>query len=411
MDRHFCFLQGNASGFFRKLGGRLAEDGARVSRINICGGDRHFWGDWNAVDYRGNADGFGDYIADYLHRENVTDIVLHNDCRQVHRDAIARAKLAGVECWVFEEGYLRPNWLTLEKGGINGFSPLPRDPEWFRSEAAKLPLPKTGQPGETGRSGEAVQPVGAGLAGRVLSDFRWQWENYRQFFRYPNYRTHRPYPIWLEYLTWAKRLALLKWYQVQARNLIDNFVEQSASYYVFLLQLDSDSQISVHSPFGRMHNAIEEVVGNFARHAPEGTCLVIKNHPLDNGWNNYRRIIRRLVKQHGVVGRVHFIDGGDLNKLIDHCLGVVTVNSTAGFTALDRGRSVICLGKAIFDVPGLTCQAMLEEFWSSLPAVDEELYNCFKSVVLDRCLINGNYYTDAGVALAVENSAMLMLAD
>jgi len=323
-QRHFCFLQGNASPFFLALGKGLDAQEHRVSRINICGGDWLFWGDWNAIDYTGDEADYGDFVAAYCAREGVTDLVLHNDCRTTHRDAIIKTKEQGVVAWVFEEGYLRPNWLTLEKGGINGFSSLSKDPTCYYEIADKLP------PFDPG------VPVGAGLRGRVMADFRWQWANYRYFYRYPKYRTHRPYPIWAEYLTWAKRLLSLKWKRRQARRLIEVFTVQPKPYFVFPLQLDSDSQIRIHSPFDRLPAAIDTVVVDFATHAPNDTHLIIKNHPLDNGWINYARQIRRLGMSLNIKNRIHFIDGGDLGVLLDHARGLVTVNSTVGFAALDQ---------------------------------------------------------------------------
>lgn len=32
----------------------------------------------------------------------------------------------------FEEGYLRPHFITLESGGVNAYSSIPRDPEFYR---------------------------------------------------------------------------------------------------------------------------------------------------------------------------------------------------------------------------------------------------------------------------------------
>ena len=308
MARHFFFLQGNSSGFFRRLGEGLAAAGHRVSKVNLCGGDWLFWGDWRAVDYTGTRSDFADFVAEYLDREAVSDIVLHNDCRQVHAAAIAVARARPVAVWVFEEGYLRPHWLTLERDGINGYSRLPDDPDWYRNTAKAI--------GEV----PPATPVGAAGRGRVVEDFRWQWANYRYFLRYPRDRTHRPYPIWAEYATWATRLAT--WYprHWQAEALVRRAISEAWAYYLFPLQLNSDSQVQVHSPFTGMAEAIESVLKNFAEHAPADRHLILKNHPLDNAWINYRHIVGQAARRLSVSDRVHFIDGGDLNLLLDHVL-------------------------------------------------------------------------------------------
>ena len=54
-------------------------------------------------------------------------------------EAIRIATMRGLTVHVFEEGYLRPNWVTLEQGGVNNNSAMLRDPDWFLSQAAHLP--------------------------------------------------------------------------------------------------------------------------------------------------------------------------------------------------------------------------------------------------------------------------------
>ena len=46
------------------------------------------------------------------------------------------ADLRGVRTYVLEEGYLRPHWLTLELDGVNGYSRLNRDRDWFIEQAS-----------------------------------------------------------------------------------------------------------------------------------------------------------------------------------------------------------------------------------------------------------------------------------
>lgn len=392
--RSFLFLQGNASWLFRRLGEALAARGHRVGRVNVCGGDRLFWGrdDWNASDYTGRREDFGAFIAQEYARRAVTDIILFGDTRAIHRAATQAARDAGIAVWVFEEGYLRPHWVTLERDGVNGFSRLPDDPDWYRETARDLG-------GFTGASA-----VGAGLRERIVYDFRWQAANYTQAWRYPRFRTHRPYPIWAEYASWTTRLAVLRRRQKQAAAVVADLLESGRRFHLFALQLDTDSQIRVHSPFGRLAAAIEAVMRDFAAHAPADGLLVIKNHPLDNGWISWPRLVARLARELDLGERVRFIDGGDLDALIDAAAGTVTVNSTVGMTALERGRPAICLGRAIYDVPGLTFNGPLAEFWHGAPPPDAALYDAFRRVVMHGCLVNGNFYTEAGVALAVEAS-------
>ncbi len=387
--RHFFFVQGNASHFYRRLGDGLAAAGHDVSRVNICGGDRAFWGDWNAIDYRGPAAAFGEFLGAAYDRTGVTDIVLHNDCRETHRAAIEAARARGITVHVGEEGYLRPLWLTLERDGINGYSRLPADPAWYRETARGLP------------PYAEHSDAGYGMELRVRYDFKWQAANYLQLPRYPGYRTHRPYPIWAEYATWAVRLAARRWRAAEAERVVADLLGGARPYFVFALQLDTDSQIRVHSPFRRLMTSIQAVVADFANEAPAASLLVIKNHPLDNGWINYRRRTRALARRLGVADRVIFIDGGALDRLIARARGVINVNSTVGLTALQQGTPVIALGRAVYDIDGLTHQGKLAAFWTDPAPPDAGLLADFLSVLADGAMIPGGFYTEKSVALAV----------
>ena len=139
--RTFLFLQGPPGPFFHHLAQELASCGARTLRINFNGGDEY---DWRgpATCYRGRPSRWTLWIDAYLRDHGVTDLVLFGDCRPLHMAAHQMARLREIRVHVFEEGYIRPNWLTLERDGVNGHSSLPRDPEALRKAARGLPLPE-----------------------------------------------------------------------------------------------------------------------------------------------------------------------------------------------------------------------------------------------------------------------------
>lgn len=393
MNRKFLFLQGNSSHFFLALGKALDDRGHDVFRINMSGGDWYFWGNWKAVDFKGAPEQFGGFVSDHVSANGITDIVLHNDCRPSHRSAIEAVRELGCRVWVFEEGYMRPHWLTLEEGGINGHSPLMRNMATHLESA-------------NDNAGEETDFVSlpSGMKRRVIYDFQWQIWNYLLWARYPRFRTHRPFPIWAEYATWIKRLAVLPVRRRQAEKVVSRLASGEDGYFVFPMQLDTDSQVKVHSPFSGMTEALEAVIGSFARHARETDRLIVKAHPLDNGWVNFRRRTKAIAQRHGVRGRVEYIDGGDLQLLLRHAQGAVILNSTVGLTALDSGCPLICLGKAIFDLPGLTFKGELEAFWRSPEPPERTLFCSFLRYLRRESLINGDYYTDQGMGLAVRNA-------
>ena len=140
--RSFLFLQGLATPFFVRLGRRSPVGVTTGPPIDLCGGDRIFWPRLGAVDFRGRFFDWRTFLGTFLHENGVTDIVLFGDCRPYHRVATDLARSRGIAVHVFEEGYFRPDWVTLEREGTNGFSGLPRDSESVRAEAEADPHPE-----------------------------------------------------------------------------------------------------------------------------------------------------------------------------------------------------------------------------------------------------------------------------
>lgn len=60
--------------------------------------------------------------------KSITDLVLYGDTREIHQRAISEARKLNIEVHVFEEGYLRPYWVTYERGGSNENSRLMQMP-------------------------------------------------------------------------------------------------------------------------------------------------------------------------------------------------------------------------------------------------------------------------------------------
>jgi capsular polysaccharide export protein len=391
--RSFLFLQGLATPFFVRLGREIAARGHAVHRINLCGGDRVFWPRPGAVDYRGRFADWRAFLGAFIHDHAVTDIVLFGDCRPYHRVASDLGRSRGIEVHVFEEGYFRPDWITLERGGTNGYSTLPRDPQAVIE-------------GEAGCAGaeQSVAAVGGGFSRRI------SWEILNQISTmllsplYPNYRRHRSCHPLLEFGGWIRRYAKRAYEQRYAARVSAHLADAQRRYFLLPLQLETDYQIRRHSPIKTMSALLDLVLESFAASAPPDAVIVAKVHPLDNGLVNYRRHAERIARKLGLAGRVFVIDGGHLPTLLSRSQGVVVVNSTTGLSALGHSRPLKALGRAMFDMPGLTFQGSLDDFWNAAPPPDHDLFRAFRRVVLERAQINGSFFTNGGLRLAIEGA-------
>jgi capsular polysaccharide export protein len=388
--RSFLFLQGLASRFFERLGRALKERGHAVHRVNFNLGDRMFWRLPGAVDFRGRLHEWPEFLDRLLVEKRISDVILFGDCRPVHRAAMRVAAARGIRVHTVEEGYLRPGWITFEEGGVNGNSSLPRDPNWYRETARGLP-PWRDPPLTQGS-----------FRRRAVEDVLYNFSSMTGVWRFPHYATHRPYHQLIEYAGWMRRLALRRRAEKRAAAAIAGLADIADPVFFFPLQLDDDYQVRVHSRYRTMLVAIEHVVGSFARYAPSSARLVVKLHPLDSGLVDWGRFTLHAAAEAGVADRLIILDGGDIGAVIEKCRAVATVNSTVGTLALAKGRPVIALGKAIYDIPGLTFQGELDEFWNEAEPPDMRLWQAFRRVLAARCLIPGAFFNEAGLRLAAE---------
>jgi capsular polysaccharide export protein len=221
---------------------------------------------------------------------------------------------------------------------------------------------------------------------------------------YPHYRRHRSHRPLSEMCGWIKRLAKRPFERRYAERLSRYLEAAKPSYYILPLQLETDYQIRSHSRFKSMAHVMQVTLESFARAAPPESLLVIKLHPLDNGIANFRKQARRITRRLDLGDRVLVMDGGHLPSLISKCEGVVVVNSTSGLSALHHGKPVAVLGHAIFDLAGLTFKGPLDSFWQGSTAPDQALFRAFRKVVLTRAQVNGSFFTDEGLELAVEGT-------
>lgn len=393
--RSFLLLQGPQSGFFRVLAQRVKRAGAEVHKVHFCGGDAALWGWERAYWYRGDLYQWIGWVGDLYRKHHVTDLCVYGDWRPLHWEAVRLARMKGIRVWVYEEGYLRSAYSTLEEDGVNGRSRLPKRPQVIHAVAQNLQerpaamIPNT-MPGKVWRA--VLHHVG----NVVLWPF------------FCHYRTHRPMNIGHElmgilprYLTRKKRWAADK-VKLQA------FEKTDSPYFFFPLQLNTDSQIQLYSPYIRMQEAIADVLTSFARFAPKSARLLIKNHPLDNGFIKYGRFIAAFAEELGLTDRVTFVESGNTGNMVEGAEAVVLINSTVGLTALEMGKPVYCLGNSVYNIEGLTqsrpfCD--LDDFWQEPQVPDAALFADFKKIVQNYASVRGNFYSRLGMLAAAAESA------
>ncbi len=393
----WLILQGLGTPFFRVLAEKIEAVGGKAIRVNFCGGDQVFGGAEAQVAYRGREDGLTAFYTHLFDTYTPRGILLFGDQRPVHRPAIALARKRGLAVLCIEEGYLRPGWLTLEHGGTNAASLLPRDAHTLQALAAQLNATSTATHDEH-------PPIATDFPARVRWDLWHKAANIALGWRYRGYRTHRPYPMRREAAGWLRRLARRGEMRRHTARVWQHYRDTRPKFFLLPLQLNSDTQMRIHADVGGVDGFLDTVLASFAAHAPADVRLLIKNHPLDNGVLDYRAQIDRRSVVLGIADRVDFIDGGDLEAMLDAAQGTVLVNSTVGLAALTRGVPVHASGKAIYRMPGITSDQPLDAFWSAPAAPDPAVVDALIAVLKGACMIPGDLFSKAGIATGTDRA-------
>lgn len=379
----------------------LRTAGSAVWRIGFNAGDQTFWRNKRSyLGFRGQISDWPAFFEQTCRDKQITDIVLYGDTRPIHAQAIAAAKALGLQIHVFEEGYLRPYWVTYERDGSNGNSRLMQTTVSEMQAALErsdleAPLPPS-------HWGDMRQHV---FYGALYHWFVMFWNR-----SYRNFQPHRALPVTREFQLYLKRLLLMPLQALERRRATRRIRNGGFPYHLALLQLEHDSSFQMHSPFDSMGDFLAEVLSGFAAGAPRHHHLVIKAHPLEDGRSPIRRELRRLAKAHDIENRVHYVRGGKLAELLNEARTAVTVNSTAGQQVLWRGIPLKVFGAAVYDKEEFTSDQTLAQFFATPARPDNRAYKDYRRYLLETSQVPGGFYSRSGRRQLLRHVVDMMLS-
>ena len=378
---------------------RLAD--AQVYRVGFNRGDAAFWFDAASyLPYTDTPEGwpaaFGALCAQY----GVSDIVLYGDTRPIHAQAITIARALGLKIHVFEEGYLRPYWVTYERGGSNGNSRLMRlNVAQMQAALAQLDIDFPDAPARWGE-----------MRHHVFYGALYHYFVLTRNAAYRNFQPHRAMSVGAEFRLYLKRLLYMPFHAIERFFATSRIRHGGFPYHLALLQLEHDSSFQMHSPFSTLTQFLEIVIDGFAKGAPLHHHLVFKAHPLEDGRVPVRREIIRLATAAGVAARVHFVRGGKLANLLNLARSAVTVNSTAAQQVLWRGLPLKVFGDAVYAKPEFVSTQSLPDFFAQPSRPDSRAYRDYRHYLLETSQIPGGFYSTRGRRALLRQVVDMMLA-
>lgn len=371
--RRFLIVTAPFGPFGKVLARTLEERGAEVSRMIFNAGDMAYWRRSGGIVFKRTVSSWPARLAELA--PQFTDIVLFGEGGAYNQAVMTHRPHMDARVWVLENGYLRPDWITIERDGVNASSSLPRTRAAYDQAPREVPV---------------TRPVGKILPHHVLHISLYHLIQLPGRFLFPRYKAPYTQPPWLQCIGHIRRyfsLAFSSRKKVDARALTTK-----GAFFLACLQREGDAQLLRYSHFADNTAFLAEVMTSFARHAPQDARLVVKNHPLDPGLVDLARITQVLAVERGLADRVDFIDGGNLAQLCRASRGMVVNNSSAALSALGFKTPVKVLGDAFYDFDGLTDQQSLDTFWTRPCAPDPDLFARFRAHVIVRSQVNGNYH-------------------
>ncbi|WP_306002329.1 capsular biosynthesis protein [Brevundimonas sp. C43] len=371
----------------------LESRGAVINRMIFNAGDAMNWRRPGGLVFKDTArswsDGLAHIVADF------SDVIVFGEAGAYNRAVLAAADTLNARVWVLENGYFRPDWVTVERNGVNGSSALPRFRDGYPEPAPQLPEPVA---------------VGKILPHHVANISAYHTVQVAGKAFFPNYTAPYVFSPLKQCLGHVRRYISLAFRRPE--NCDADIIRDRGEFFIVCLQREGDAQLLRYSRYADNRAFLTAVITSFAAHASPEMRLVVKNHPLDPGLVNLRAVTMRLAQEHGLAGRVDFIDGGNLAALCRASRGMVVNNSSAALSALGFHTPVKVLGDAFFDFEGLTDQKPLDAFWCAPEAPDSALFTRFRAHVIAQSQVNGNYHephaivpTAHGIADVFERAA------
>ncbi|EAL2049511.1 capsule biosynthesis protein [Campylobacter coli] len=372
-------LQGPVGTFFHRLAIKMKKNKTKVFKLNFNGGDFLFYPSGKRC--KCDEKDLENFYENFFKEKKIDAIVMYNDCRLIHAKAIKVAKELGIGIWIFEEGYLRPYCITFEKDGVNANSSLPRDKNFYLSCNISTK--------------ESIKEIPGGFKFMAFSAFLYWFFSFLLAPFFNNKLHHRTlYPF--EFLFWFRSLYRKYLYKFTEKKLNQKIYSLEKKYFLAILQVYNDTQIKHHYKKS-IEEFIEELILSFANHARAKSYLIFKHHPMDRGYRNYSKLINGLSQKYHVEGRIFYVHDTYLPTLLKNALGCITINSTAGLSAILESCPTKVCGNAFYNFEGLAYPKKLQFFWREAHAYkpNPSLVINFKNYLLNTNQFNGNFYKNS----------------
>tara|TARA_Y200000002_G_C22636101_1_gene644719 strand:+ start:225 stop:1457 length:1233 start_codon:yes stop_codon:yes gene_type:complete len=374
------FLFGPIGTFFARLSNFLERNDVRTYKVLF---PLHEYGFHKSriIKYSDSTRFFKDFLSKTIIKYKVKHIFMYGNVVIPHRQALDLVKELNkkgdnIKTHIFELGYIRPNFVTIESSGVNYSSRFILDKDFYSKKVPykNYPVPKKNK-------------LRIKKLWKAITFINHCFKNY-QIVEFEHKLQPKPSFLWFQ----IKGFLLKYYFRVMEHSIKKKCLEKNP-FFIVILQVSSDSQIKIGSKIKNNKKFIYKVIKDFARAKLENINLVIKHHPRDRGYTNYNNEIKQFAKEFGITKNVFYIHDYFLSTIFTNprCKGTVLINSTVGYQSLYHSKPVKALGITPYNLDGLSYQKSLTSFFINPKKVDQLLFNKFYKYILENSQINGNF--------------------
>ena len=373
-------LVGPIGTFFSRLANFLENNNVKTYKISFPLYEYGF-SKKSRLNYDDDILKFKDFLERIIIQKKIKHIFMYGNVLIPHKQSInlcdeLERKGYLVNTHIFELGYLRPNFVTLEDKGVNYNSSFILNSDFYNKQSAfkEYPIP-------------VKQSLRIRKIWKLVTFINHCFKNYK-IVDFEHKLQPKPIYIWFQ----LKGFFLKFFYRITEKKLKKDILSHDP-FFLVILQVETDSQIINGSKFGNNSEFIYKVIKEFSRVTSTNTKLVIKHHPRDRGYNNFSKFILKTSKEFNISDKVYYIHDIALSKIFrsNLCKGTVLINSTVGYQSLFHSVPVKATGIAPYNIEGLADQKNLSSFFVSPQKVNKLLFNKFYKCILENSQINGNF--------------------
>lgn len=381
-NKNILFLQGPISYFFSDMKKYLEKEN-QVFQITFNTSDEFFSDKKNLYPFNDKKTNYHSFILNFLNNNKINIVFLFGDERFFHKIAINIIKkdFPNIKIFVFEEGYIRPNYITIEENGVNNNSNnFPKNGSFYKNlKLKKFDISKN--------IFLKNQSFNMHIYSIIYSIILFLFH-----FKYPYYEHHKNMNPFLQAF-WGIRSLFRKILYNFTEKKERNFINENKEYFLVPLQVYNDFQVISHSNFKNIKKMIEYVLTSYKKNNVN-EYLVFKHHPMDRGIKNYKKYIEKMVDNLEIdKDKVIYIHECNLPLFLKKAKGIITINSTVGISALYHHKPVKILGLANYNISNLTNKEYtLDLFWKKQYNPNIKILKNFYNYTLVKTQINGSFY-------------------